>query len=114
MSWHRRSRSLGSAFQPLPFEAFDGSFFAFFAGSTDRASSPISSTEQIPMPYALRRARFTARVSATRISAPRTTAETFDGSASPKPTNPLQLLDLYTVALKAQRDAAGSENSGTG
>ena len=28
----------------------------------------ISSTEQMPMPYALRRARLTARVSATRIS----------------------------------------------
>ena len=44
---------------------------------------PISSTEQIPMPYALRRARLTARVSAMRISAPRTSGETLEGSASP-------------------------------
>ena len=44
---------------------------------------PISSTEQIPMPYALRRARLTARVSAIRISAPRTSKETLEGSASP-------------------------------
>src|SRR6266550_7243681 len=114
MSWQRRSRSLGSAFQPFPLTAFDGSFFALFAGSADRASGPISSTEQIPMPYALRRARFTARVSATRISEPRTTAETFDGSASPYPTNPMQVGDLYTVALNAHRDSAGSEKFATG
>jgi len=44
---------------------------------------PISSTEQMPMPYALRSARLTARVSATRISAPRTSGETLDGSALP-------------------------------
>jgi len=37
----------------------------------------------VPMPYALRSARLTARVSATRISAPRTSGETLDGSALP-------------------------------
>ena len=41
------------------------------------------------MPYAFRRARLTARVSATRISAPRTIGETLDGAASPEPTKPL-------------------------
>src|SRR6266550_599161 len=80
MSWQRRSRSLGSAFQPFPLTAFDGSFFALFAGSADRTPGPISSTEQIPMPYALRNARLTARVSAMRISAPRTHSDTLDGS----------------------------------
>src|SRR6266568_7377376 len=107
MSWQRRSRSLGSVLQPLPLTACDGSFFPLFAGSADRAPGPISSTEQIPMPYALRKARLTARVSATRISAPRTTAETFEGSASPYPTNPLQAVDRKTVALNAHRDWDG-------
>src|SRR5207249_9694807 len=73
-------------------------------GSQDE---PISSTEQRPIPYAFRNARFTARVSATRISAPWTRGETLDGSALPYPTKPLHACDLYTVALKTQRDAAG-------
>ena len=54
-------------------------------------NAPNSSTEQRPIPYALRKARLTARVSATRNSAPRTTLETFVGSASPNPTKPLEL-----------------------
>ena len=53
-----------------------------------------NSTEQIPIPYAFRKARFTARVSAIRSSAPRTCAETLVGSASPYPTKPLQAGDL--------------------
>src|ERR1700687_5882171 len=55
------------------------------------------------MPYALRRARFTARASATRISAPRTSAETLEGSASPYATNPSDFPARKTVALKVQR-----------
>ena len=70
---------------------------------------PISSTEQMPIPYALRSARFTARVSATRISAPRTRSEVLEGSASPYPTKPLHFDVLNTVALNAQRDAVASE-----
>src|SRR6266478_2219343 len=57
-------------------------------------SEPSSSTEQRPMPYAFRRARFTARVSAMRNSAPWTMRETLEGSASPYPTKPLELGDL--------------------
>src|SRR6516162_4517669 len=73
-------------------------------------SAPSSSTEQSPIPYALRRARLTARVSATRISAPRTTEETFAGSASPYPTKPFEFWSLYTTARKTQRFASGSES----
>src|SRR5438309_405973 len=68
-----------------------------------------SSTEQMPMPYAFHKARLTARVSATRISAPCISGETLEGSASPYPTNPLHVLVLNTEALKAQRCAAGSK-----
>jgi len=62
---------------------WSGSFFGSWQDCDGWANDPISSTEQMPMPYALRRARFTARVSATRISAPWTRKETLDGSASP-------------------------------
>jgi hypothetical protein len=48
----------------------------------DSGRDPISSTGQIPIPHALRKARLTARVSATRISVPRTTNATLDGSVS--------------------------------
>src|SRR5208337_159919 len=74
---------------------------------------PISSTEQMPMPYALRRARLTARVSATRISAPRTSGETLDGSASPWPTKPEEPLDGKTVALRTNRFAPESHSEST-
>ena len=52
-------------------------------------------------------ARFTARVSATRISAPRTRSETLEGSASPYPTKPGVSRDLHTVALNAYRRLGG-------
>src|SRR5207244_3531675 len=60
-------------------------------------TEPISSTEQMPIPYALRSARLTALVSATRISAPFMSGETLEGSASPSPTKPRQFMALYTV-----------------
>jgi hypothetical protein len=41
---------------------------------------PSSSTEHIPIPYAFRSARLTARVSVTRISAPWTKGKTLDAS----------------------------------
>src|SRR5271167_3603304 len=72
-------------------------------------NAPSSSTEQRPIPYALRNARLTARVSATRISAPRTREETFEGSASPWPEMPFRPRVLYTVALKTQWFAVGLE-----
>ncbi len=53
------------------------------AGPGELERAPNSSTEQRPIPYAFRCARLTARVSATRISAPRTREDTFEGSASP-------------------------------
>src|ERR1035441_2180278 len=108
MIWQRRSRTLGPAPFPLPFVLCGGSLSPVFG------TVPISSTEQMPIPYALRKARLTARVSATRISAPRTSEETLDGSASPYPTKPLQFLDLKTVALNAQRPSAGLQNALTG
>src|SRR5262245_51932752 len=61
------------------------------------------------MPYALRRARLTARVAAMRISAPCTIDETFEGSAAPYPTKAFNILGPYTTALKTQRLAAVSE-----
>src|SRR5437899_13037751 len=108
MIWQRRSRTFGPP--QFPLAGCDGSFFDSPDACGVSTNDPISSTEQIPMPYALRRARFTARVSATRISAPWTRADTFEGSASPYPTKPLQTPDLKTVALNAHRVAAGSEN----
>ena len=57
-------------------------------------NAPNSSTEQRPIPYALRRARLTARVSAMRNSAPCTMEETLEGSASPYPTKPFEPADL--------------------
>src|SRR5215469_13161747 len=98
MIWQRRSRTFGPEPLPLPFAFCGGTFLAL-----DGMDDPISSTEQMPMPYALRNARLTARVSATRISAPRTSGETLEGSASPYPTKPRHVLDLKTIALKAQR-----------
>src|SRR5438874_1496827 len=109
MSWQRRSRSLGSAFQPFPLTDFDGRFFPLFDGSADLPSGPISSTEQIPMPYALRNARLTARVSAMRISAPRTRGEMLDGSASPNPTKGRDVVEVKTVALNTHRPKTGSQ-----
>ena len=44
-----------------------GNFFGSGAEWDGSARDPISSTEQMPIPYALRSARLTARVSATRI-----------------------------------------------
>src|SRR5437660_4999336 len=44
------------------------------------------------------------------MSAPRTSGETFDGSASPYPLNPLHFGDLKIVARKTQRELAGSED----
>jgi len=58
--WQRRSRTVRPPKFPLPL-AGCGAFLL---------TEPISSTEQMPIPYAFRNARFTARVSATRISAP--------------------------------------------
>jgi len=56
-------------------------------------------------------ARLTARVSVTRISAPRTREDTFEGLASPYATIPRRLLLLYTAALNTQhhktRELAG-------
>jgi hypothetical protein len=54
----------------LPLTDGTGNFFGSREDWEDVLKNPISSTEQIPTPYALRSARFTARVSATRISAP--------------------------------------------
>src|SRR5205823_10705790 len=106
MIWQRRSRTLGPPQFPLA-----GCGGNLLACCWDRADTPMeatSSTEQMPMPYAFRKARLTARVSATRISAPCISGETLEGSASPYPTNPLHVLVLNTVALKAQRCAVGS------
>src|SRR5271165_5507397 len=109
MIWQRRSRTLGPAPFPLPLPfVFCGANFSPVFGIV-----PISSTEQIPMPYALRRARLTARVSATRISAPRTSVETLDGSASPYPTKPREPLDGKTVALRTNRFAPASHIEST-
>src|SRR5512142_2009313 len=108
----RRQRRSRRGWWPLP---LSGSALAvgllFFPGGTGPGNDPRSSTEQIPIPYALRSARFTARVSAMRISAPRTKWDTFDGSASPKPTKRWDVLDGYTVALKTYRADEGSQNS---
>src|SRR5450755_292239 len=67
----------------------------------------------MPIPYAFRKARLTARVSATRISAPRTSEETLDGSASPYPTKPEDPLVGKTVALRTNRFAAESHSEST-
>ncbi len=67
----------------VPIHRLGGIFFDSREDGAGSANEPISSTEQMPMPYALRRARLTARVSATRISAPWTRGETLEGSASP-------------------------------
>src|SRR5580658_159737 len=107
-SWSRTVRLL------LPLDGCGGSFFDSGDAWGGSARDPISSTEQMPIPYALRRARLTARVSATRISAPWTRKETLEGSASPYPTNPWHVRDLYTVALNAYRRLSVSENSGIG
>jgi hypothetical protein len=48
-------------------------------------NEPTSSIEQMPIPYALRRARLRSLVSATRIAAPWTRKATFEASAPPKP-----------------------------
>src|SRR5438874_5756501 len=77
------------------------------------AADPSSSTEQIPMPYALRRARFTARVSATRISAPCTSGETLDGSASPNALKRASPPERLAVALTTHRRVIASQNSGS-
>src|SRR5205814_10221069 len=106
-----RSRTVGV---PFPLLGCEGSFFAIADDSSVSCLAPISSTEQIPIPYALRSARLTARVSATRISAPWTRYETFDGSASPNPTKPLHVGDLKIVATNAQRPHAASQKSRTG
>src|ERR1700730_4416731 len=79
MSSQRRSRTVGPPCFPLT--GWGGSFFDSREDGTRSANEPISSTEQMPIPYALRRARLTARVSATRISAPWTRGETLEGSA---------------------------------
>src|SRR5580658_2613182 len=60
-SWSRTVRLL------LPLDGCGGSFFDSGDAWGGSARDPISSTEQMPIPYALRRARLTARVSATRI-----------------------------------------------
>src|SRR4051812_46328209 len=109
MSWQRRSRNRGSLLARFPFTGC-AVFLGGLVASDGPANDPISSTEQSPMPYALRSARLTARVSAIRISAPWTRGETFDGSASPYPTNPLQVRDLNTVPLKTHRELGGSED----
>jgi len=70
MIWQSRSRTFG----PAPF-AIRIPRRKFLNGTR---TVPISSIEQTPIPYALRRARLTARVSATRISAPRTREETLE------------------------------------
>src|SRR5512146_124148 len=103
MSRQRRSRRGWRLFPLAGSAAVFGSFVRLPAESRPE-NVPSSSTEHRPMPYALRNARFTARVSATRISAPRTFTETLDGSASPMAENPLHMRDLYTVAFTVQRD----------
>src|SRR5207237_10422447 len=108
MSWPRRSRTLG----PPQFR-LGGWVGNLLACCWDRADTPreaISSTEQMPMPYAFRKARLTARVSATRISAPCTSEETLAGSASPYPMKPLHLADLNTVARNTHRELPGLED----
>src|SRR5437879_1855279 len=70
------TRTLGPPY-PLPFADCTGCLFGPPEFGEGSANDPISSTEQMPIPYALRSARLTARVSATRISAPCTRAETF-------------------------------------
>src|SRR5437588_720062 len=104
MSWQRRSRTRGPfvllSFAALTLVDRGGSFL--ISASLGRGEEPLSSSiEQMPIPYALRSARLTALVSATRSSAPRTRGETLDGLASPKPQNPPQLRDLNTVAENA-------------
>ena len=89
-------------------ELFDAAGLTKGLGALENA--PSSSTEQSPIPYAFRRARLTARVSATRISAPCTSEETFEGSASPYPMKPFEEEFLKTMALKTQRADKGSEN----
>src|SRR5436190_4541155 len=115
MSWQRRSRTREPLpLLPFPFTGCDESFltsvFALCGMRCTELEEPISSTEQMPTPYAFRNARFTARVSATRISAPYTSGETLDGSASPYPVKPLHLGDLKTVALNTQRELVASED----
>src|ERR1700688_2346416 len=105
MTWQSGSRTVRL---PFPFVGCGGNFLD--SEDVCRCSAaPISSTEQMPIPYALRKARLTARVSATRISAPWTSSETLDGSASPYPTNPSDLPVRKTVALKVQRLFDGSQ-----
>src|ERR1019366_4756117 len=104
MTWQSRSRTERP---PFPLDGCEGNLFASGDGWSGSETDPISSTEQIPIPYALRRARLTARVSATRISAPWTRNETLEGSASPYATNPSDLPARKTVALKVQRLFAG-------
>src|SRR5437667_7198373 len=111
MIWHKRSRTFGPLFL---LAGCGGSLLACCRGCAGWGAEAISSTEHRPIPYAFRKARLTARVSATRISAPCISGETLEGSASPYPTNPLHVLVLNTEALKAQRCAAGSLKEGTG
>src|SRR5262249_15040526 len=56
----------------------------------------------MPIPYALRSARFTAPVSATLISAPRTSSDTLEASASPYPTKPRHAQRRRSVTTAAR------------
>src|ERR1700739_627102 len=100
MTWQRRSRTVRPP--PFPLAGCGGNFLASGDAGARSAEDAISSTVEKPIPQALRRARLTARGSATRISAPRTREETLEGSASPYPTKALQG-DVRTTALNTQR-----------